>query len=687
MDNRVYIDFEFSNVSENFVKLVCAATHSEVDGKKIKWWLHKDIKAQEKLLSYIRKHDLVIGYSCVAEARSFMALGEEPLNYNWIDLFIEYRMLTNHSDKWQYGKQLKDGKIIEARKPRPKWQRDEDEDGGVKLNHSLVEATYKILGIIRDEEHKKATRDLIISDPKTYSEKEKKQIMDYCMEDVDLLQPLYYGLHDAICENYKEHNESYDNYTFEAINRGKYSVHTAHMEQRGYPIDVKATRNFSKKIPDILFKVQKEINTLFPDVKPFRFNRLTSKYQWDQKATRKWIEDNHDISRWPKTDGGKSGKKMLSTSLESFQKFYNYAHSYPENLLGAQFVRYLKLKQSLNGFSESKNKKSFWDSVGSDGRVRPYMNHFGAQSSRSQPAATGFLFLKPAWMRALCVPEKGKFVCGIDYGQQEFYIAALQSGDMNMINAYLSGDPYLYGAKLAGAIPKDGTKESHPEERNLYKNTYLGILYGMTKVGLAIKLSNDMGREVDEDFAQEQIDIFEETFPDYIEYKAQILESYEEGNPIILPDGWTMWGDNDNPRSVQNVPTQGAGAVIMRRAVDIAARNGAQILFTLHDAIYMEGNVGQEEDIAILYDAMIEAFVETFPDSKKKFSQQIKLDPFAWSKEYKPNSFIEVNKTGIKNIGGDVLRVPSSDLYIDDRSLSEWNKFSKYFDDPEWECL
>lgn len=40
-----------------------------------------------------------------------------------------------------------------------------------------------------------------------------------------------------------------------------------------------------------------------------------------------------------------------------------------------------------------------------------------------------------------------------------------------MLKAYHSGDPYLYFAKLAGAVPKDGTKEEYSRERNLFKST------------------------------------------------------------------------------------------------------------------------------------------------------------------------------------------------------------------------
>jgi hypothetical protein len=75
--------------------------------------------------------------------------------------------------------------------------------------------------------------------------------------------------------------------------------------------------------------------------------------------------------------------------------------------------------------------------VGSDNYSRPYMNHFGAQSSRTQPKSSGFLFLKSAWMRSLCQPPKGYAIGGIDYSSQEFLLGAVCSRDPKMIQAFM----------------------------------------------------------------------------------------------------------------------------------------------------------------------------------------------------------------------------------------------------------
>lgn len=672
----VFLDFEFNRVNSPNVNLVSCVTTDTSTGKTSRFWLHNNEKAKQELRAHLIWYDIIIGYACVAEARSFLSLNLDPLEFDWIDLFLEYRMLTNHNDRLQWGEQLVNGKVRRFTKPPPKWERGEDDGAGFKPTHSLAEATFKLTGEIRDTVEKDEVRDLIISDPVAFTKDEKKRILDYDESDVVFLPRIW----ERIKEEYKMlcgNNLTEDDmqvYYREAMVRGRYSAHTAIMESVGYPINFEATKNFSRQITSIIANVQRDINSQFPENKPFKWNPRPAKFSWDQKATRKWLSANVDVGRWMKTDKG-----ATSLSLEAWERVFPFKHEYPTGNFGAQMVRFLKIKQSLYGFSDSGGKrKNFWDSVGPDGRVRPYMNIFGAQSGRSQPAASGFMFLKPAWMRALVQPAPGKFLAGVDYGQQEFFLSGLESEDQNMIDAYLSGDPYMFGAKLAGVIPKDGKRENFKIERDLFKNTYLGILYGMTKYGLSAKLTGDTGREYGEEEAQDQIDLFEDTYPRYMEWRQELLESYRDGNGIKMACGWSVGPDNDNFRSVLNVPIQGMSASIMRKAVDIAVSRGCKVVFTLHDALYIEGDVDNEEQIVTLMESMRDAFVFYYKGtSYEEVAGKIKMDPFAWSSSYRRDSEME--------IGSEVI--PVSDMYRDERSLNELERFSKYFEEPDTELL
>jgi len=663
---EVFLDFEFNCTTHEYVNLVSCATLDADTGKIKSFWLHNDTKDQAELKNYLGGFSLFTCYAAVAEARSFISLGLNPLKHNWLDLYIEYRMVSNHNDKLNWGNQLVQGKVKFVKKPKPKWQRTEDEKkGGFKPTFSLAECTYKLTGEIRDTKEKDEIRDLIISNPKEFTPEQRADILRYGEADVIFLPRIKKGIKEELF-SILPHDEQ-RKYPSEAIYRGRYAAHTAVMESRGYPIDLEATRNFSKSTSTIIYEAQIDINGQFPDIWPFKWNKNDQRFSRDTKAWIAWIEKNHDVDNWLKTDSG-----ALSISLEAFLKFYNFQHDYPRNNFGAQIVRYLKLNQALYGFIPSANgkSKSFFDFVGPDGRVRPYMGIFGSQSSRSQPSASGFLFLRPAWMRALCVPSIGRVCGGIDYGSEEYLISALVSNCPNMVKAYASGDVYLQFAKDAGMVPKTATKETHKKERDLCKATVLGISYLMTKVGLAVDLTGKTGEIWTEEAAQELIDAFYEVNPELSDYQSEIIETYEDQGFLKLPCGWAMMGDNDNKRSVANVGTQGLGASIMRKAVDLAQSRGLEVIFTLHDAIYIEFNYGDWEKMQVLADCMKEAFIFYFPEQKRDASL-IKMDPFIWGPGLETDSEI-VLKSGMK--------IYASDLYRDERAINEYNRFSKYFE-------
>jgi hypothetical protein len=689
---KIYIDFEFNKITHQFVDLVCAATREDGSSEVRKWWLYLDTKNKKSLVDYLKTGSEFVAYSAIAECRSMHSLENStkerinPLDFQWTDLFLEYRALSNHNDNYNWGHQLVDGKVVFTSKPKPKWERTEEDEKGFKPTHSLAEATYKLTGQIRDTDHKTKMRDLIISAPNIFSPKEMEDIMEYCAEDVRFLEEIETSIINGFKKELGSASFKIDEYKKEAWNRGRYAAHTAVMETNGYPISYEKTKAFSNSVPSIMYETQEEINKFFPDIKPFRWNKAEQRFSWDQKKTREWISKKYDKSEWKLTDGGKSGIKDYSLSLEAFEQHFDFDHYYPEDNFGAQMVRFLKLKQNLYGFvpTSEKKKKNFWDFVGPDHRVRPYYNIYGAQSSRSQPASTGFMFLKPAWMRALVEPSPGMLMGGIDYGSEEFFLSALLSKDQNMIDAYLSGDVYLAFGKQCGMIPPDGTKEKYKFERNVCKATVLGISYLMSKYGLAKKLTADTGKVWDEDQAEDLINAFYASYPDLQDYQRNIIEEYSGSGVIKLPCGWPMWGDNPNDRSVTNMPVQGLGASIMRKAVDLAVAKGLYVPITLHDALYIEFEDKKypknKHPMTLLANAMREAFIFYIHPSLKNTAKEIRLDPFIWGPSKPAPTFNEKGEPVFseENIDGEYISV--SNLYIDERAVVEYNKFSKYFE-------
>lgn len=688
----IFLDFEFTQVVEPRVKLVCATTFNDETDELLEWWLHNDKASQEKLAAYLnqfKKNEVIFGYGATAEGRSFQSLNLDPVKFNWIDGFFEYRCLTNHNHALMYGKQLVDGQMKQTKAPPSKWERtEEDSRSGFKPTHSLAEATFKLTGEIRDTDHKNAMRDLIISDPEDFTAEERKAIQAYCTEDVIFLPRIY---KEILAQFKKLLGRDFNEKVLqeEMLLRGKYAALTAKMESRGYPIDYRKTLNFSKSVGPLLEECQREINSLFPEIMPFRYNKAQRRFSLNQKAVRDWLHANVDTDRWMKTAGGASGNQDLSLSLDAFTGVFDFKHHYPKDNFGAQMVRFLKLKQNLNGFTPTtnKNKKSFWSAVGSDHRVRPYFNPYGSSTSRSQPGSTSFLFLKPAFMRSLCAPRPGKAIVSIDYGSEEFFISALVSGYVisgkavekcNMVKAYLSGDVYLFFAKLAGAVPMNGRKEDYKKERNIFKAVTLSISYQQTAKGLSKKLTEEIGEEFTEGQAQELINKFYEVYTEFGEWQTEIAQEYREERRMKLPCGYYCWGDSKNHRSSGNFPIQGFGASIMRKAVEFCEDAGLEVIVTLHDALYIEIDSRDLGAIDTFVDCMRRGFAHYFPDEIKDVASKIKMDVFVWGPDFQKDSTVTTP-------GG--REVDCTDIYCDERAIEEFNQFSKFFEDREEDTI
>lgn len=583
-----------------------------------------------------------------------LSLGIDPLKAKWIDLYLEYVMMSNNNNTLSKGEQYMHGQI----KRLPTW-------GHEKGNKNLAAALYKLCKIKIDSEHKEKMRQLIISNPPEFTPEEKKQIMDYCLEDTKHLPTLLKALNEQY-KNFipREHRAT----LLDEIHwRAEYGVRTAMMVRHGYPVQTQWLKNLTENIPLLLKECCQEINEQFPDVKPFKWDKKSLKYKMDTKAIMKWIEGCPHYSKWERTE-----TKRLSLALDAWKKFFNYSHDYPVGNFGAQMLRYLNLSQQLRGFSEPSGAKqnTFWDYVGSDGMVRPYMNIYGAQSSRSQPSSTSFLFLKTGWMRSLCVPPQGKAVGAIDYSSQEFLIGGLESGDDKMISAYASGDVYLSYGKEIGIIPPNGTKSSHGKERDAQKPVILGWQYWSTGHGLSITLNEQLGKLVyDPDSAQLLLDKLDSVYHKFAKFRNHTISKYETYKYLRLRDGFYMWGDNPNHRSVGNCPVQGMGGVIMRKAVQLAQDAGLNVIFTLHDCLYIMFDSNDLSAMDTLRKCMKEAFMFYYEGADREKAALIRMDGKAWSLDFEDGEIVTK----------DNFKIETQKIFVDKRAKKQYDVFSKYF--------
>lgn len=602
----------------------------------------------------------MVAYNVESEARFMISLGLEPRIYQWQCLYLEYLMLNNHNHEIAYGKHLVDGQV--------KRLRPFVDEAGKK---SLAAALFKMLGVQIDTDHKTAIRDLIISDPPEFTDTQKSSILEYNESDVTYLPRLQKAIAEYLASKLPPHELKV--FFEESKRRAEYAVESAWMVTHGYPINVEWAQNLTDNVEPLLDECARDINEQFPDkYKPFSYDRKNKRWKANQAKWRLWIRDNKLDHDWPMTDGGKSGLKNLSLALEAWTDRFNFQHTYPRQNYGAQIVRYLKLKQSLNGFREKagKDKKTFWDYVGPDGRVRPYFNIYGAQSSRSQPSATSYIHLKPAWQRTIVHPPRGRMVVGVDYASQEVLLAALLSGDTELIRTYASGDVYLYYGKKIGVIPQDGTKKTHKHERDLQKPVILGWQYWMTGHGLSKNLMAQTGKPYTVEEAQEMLDQLDETYEVFAEFRNETIAAYNDQGYLKLKDGWYMFGDNSNHRSQGNMPVQGAGADIMRRAVKLCTEMGLKVILTLHDALYIECDVNDHTAVDNFIHCMKTAFIDYFKGTdQEKNAALIRVDTYAWGDGMEEGSY----RTPEGNL------VDTMPVYVDERAVEEYDIFKQFF--------
>lgn len=655
-----YLDFEFNGTTEaklNLVSVSCVCTDGAVVTYERNFWLYekKSTEALDFFTHLVKKGYIFVGYT-EAEPRSLHALGLK--NFPYVDLYLEYRCLLNHNHKLSYGVQYIDGKVLTTTPPplNKKWNvgkiddEGEEDEAHHKPQYSLAACTFKLLDVKIDTVEKNEVRDIIIRGDRAEIIANAVRIMDYNKTDIVYLPRILnavYGRFKALSllspEQWLDH----------ALRRGDYSRRTALMVSLGYPINTEKVKSFTVNASHILKDAAK--SCVRDDFQPFKWDKKFLRYSVNEAEVRKWIEANPKPT-WRKTPG-----KKLSLSKDAFGDWYDSS----SEGFGGDFYRYLKTKQSLNGFLPGGGKKGkFTDYLGSDGRVRPHFGIYGSQSSRSQPKATGFIPLKAHWMRNFIEPKPGHALAGIDYASQEFLIAAIISQDHAMIDAYDSGDVYLAFAKDAGLIPKDGTKQSHPKERDAAKTTVLGMSYDMAAKALAHRLSESTGEEWTEAKAEGLIKLFFSTYSKYAAWKNEILKEYRDENYLRLPDGWYMWGDNPNFRSVSNFPVQGHGAVIMRRAVTLAQDAGLDVIFTLHDALYIEfDSTRPVAAIGALMATMQQAFYEVM----ERYGRvtKIRLEGEAWSPDY-------------VNVVSPLPDVEFLSEYVDKKGKADLERYRKY---------
>jgi hypothetical protein len=229
--------------------------------------------------------------------------------------------------------------------------------------------------------------------------------------------------------------------------------------------------------------------------------------------------------------------------------------------------------------------ENFGVPIRSDGRIRPNYKPFRTQTSRNAPGASANLMLQARWTRGFLLAPPGYALTQLDYKCQEIFIAAVMSGDHQLLGD-LEGDPYLQLAIRSGLAPAGATADSHPGIRDKCKIALLSLIYGAGAQTLAASLDVELSK------AQAIKRSFESGYPDLCEWLDDVVRAAYATLRLESPLGWPLIvGPRHDPYTLRNHIIQAAGADVLRMACLLAQDAGCNVTTTLHDSVLLEEKV------------------------------------------------------------------------------------------------
>lgn len=390
------------------------------------------------------------------------------------------------------------------------------------------------------ETEKEVARNRILQGP-PYTDKEKEEILTYCASDVLETTDLFKKMLPYIDIP-------------RALFRGRYMETVAIMEYNGISIDTETLQRLKANWVQIQEKLILEIDKDYGVYEGTTFK--ISKFE-------QYL--NNNVIAWPRTEYGN-----LELKDDTFK---DMAVLHPQ-LQGLRDLRYILGQLRLSELP-----------IGHDNRNRCLLSPFATKTGRNAPSTSKFIFGPAVWLRSLIKPENGKVLAYIDFAQQEFFIGGVLSGDIEMQEAYNSGDPYLAFAKQAGAVPKEATKETHKAARDCFKQCVLGVQYGMGKESLALRIGKSPA------YANELLHHYKRVYKKYWDWCEHVLNSTLLFKRITTCYGWqyhVIGQDRKEMRTIINFPSQATGAEILRVACILLVEHGIKIIAPIHDAILIE---------------------------------------------------------------------------------------------------
>lgn len=382
---------------------------------------------------------------------------------------------------------------------------------------------------------------------------DKLEIINYCFTDCDGAAALYERLVGRVADETMQHWIEY----LKAV---------ARMELRGIPLDMDYYSAIEQKREAIRLALIAQVNREVPVFE----NGVFKKQAFLQFCSQQGIN-------WPTKPSPAGGKPYRPLDDETMKDMEGRHPS-----IGL-------VRQARKTLTSLTKRSLVVDHV--HGRHYFSTNPFRSVTGRNQPRS--FIFSGPKWWRYLIVPESPDHVLVyVDYTGQEIGIAAGLSRDPVMTEMYAENDCHMAFAIRAAAAPPGATKQTHGDVRKQYKTVNLGVQYGQTDYGIAVKLGIPISA------AATIIRAHQKLFPHFWQWSERVVQGAMDAGYIRTPCGWrSRVPPLHNDRTWRNWPMQSTGADVMRLTITYLDRQNVRVLAPVHDGFLLSCRRDQLSDL------------------------------------------------------------------------------------------
>lgn len=567
---RIAIDSEFSFDDNYEFFPVCVAITAE-DGTRRTWW-HDQM---DDLKQFICDHanDTWIAHNVeTAEGYLFQSLGLRPTKFRWHDTMLMSKLEANKCSSEK------------------------------KVKHGLADVLDRFDIAHRDHEEKKTDQRFCVYEP-TFTtwklhlkklEDAKQHLLEYCLKDTEHLIALDTILDAEISEEYDPYQILDKAQPLEGNRRaGWFGFLAAFMSEcswRGIPLSKERVDALVGNANNAISYLQISFAKKYPET----FRLVGKVLRKNVNKCREYAEAQYGADA-PRTDSG--AVSLASKFTKEYENIGGFLWDYHEMdkhcRALASFAKLRREKNWLGGFLKNRSI------------VRPRIGLLNAVSGRcGSQTSSGFIFTMGKPFRGLIDPPEGKVLVELDYHSEEIACQAYASGDKVMTDMYdhpeVDNDYYTtLAVKVFGA-----TKD----ERDTYKQIALMSNYGCGAQKLA-----DVSKKPIE-FCEDTLEKLHETFSTYWEFVDNAIETAVKYKYIAFSDGWRVKWDKRNQGKVTtliNWPSQGVGALILRRMLFKLWKANIELVAPVHDAVvFLADESNWKKTAAVVTKIMEEASEE-----------------------------------------------------------------------------